>query len=172
MRIKKFNELFDSEEIKVKNEIPLLQGFLNNVSSKTINRFAKESLNDLGERFNYAFPFLYHFHNRVEEKYNAVIFDKKNDQWYINITIAFEGDKYGLGIFYRHIDAITPEDHNDIKMGLDFRGKEYCYYNEWNDIDFNEVIELTKSHFLPLVGRLGFKEELSKGKKISTQRFN
>ncbi len=174
MRIKKFNELFDSEEVKVKNEIPMMQGFMKGVSSKTINRFSKESLNDFGERFIYSFPVLYQFTDRVQTKYNSVIFEQKNDQWYVSITIAIEEDKYGLGIFYKHIEATSPKNGKDplLKRGLDFRGKEYSYYSEWNDIEFSDMVKLTKSNFIPLIDRLGFKEEISKGKKISIQRFN
>jgi len=168
MRIKRFNELFDSEEIKSQNEIPMMQG---NLIKGKINYASKEEVKDLIEKVLYSFPFLYKFGEYIDDKKykDIVFFHQKNDSWYVSIAFGLQPDnKYGMGIFYKHLDA----EEGNIKQTLSFSGKEFCYFKEWSKLSFPEMVKIVNENFTPLLSRLGFTEQLSHGQDINKRKFN
>lgn len=106
MKIRKFNEMFDTEELKSAHEIPMLQGSL--FKGMKINDPSNESLKDLIGKVAYKFPFLNKFTLWESDKYKDVIFlYQKNNYWYISISFSLEGhNKYGVGILYKYLDSV------------------------------------------------------------------
>jgi len=168
-RIKRFNEMFDSEELKAQNEIPMLQG---NLLKGKIRFTSKESIDDLREKVIYTFPFLEKFGQWTnEEKYkNIIFFQQKTDYWYSNIAFSIDDNgKYGVGMLYKYLDTIPDA---PLKHTLTFSGKDYQYFSEWTDKTFDGIIKIVNTHYIPLLNRLGFDEEMVHAKQKSIRRFN
>ena len=173
MRIKKFNELFDTEELKADNEIQLMQGKL---ITGGLKDFSKDDIEDIIEKVEFVFPFLDKFSMvPLSEKHkNIAYFQVRNENWYTNVAFSLEDDnRYGLGMLYKHVDTPTPSPgDNNLKRTLTFSGKQYCYFCEWNDLKFPEVIELVNTYYTPLIKRLGFTDIINHNKEISNRRYN
>ena len=168
-RIKRFNEMFDTEELKAQNEIPMLQG---NLLKGKLGFTSKESIDDLREKVIYTFPFLEKFGQWEDKKKykDIVFFQQKNDYWYANIAFSVEGNgKYGVGMLYKYLDT-TP--NAPLKNTLAFSGKDYTYYTEWTNKTFDEITKLVNTYYIPLLNRLGFEEEMSHAKQVSKRKFN
>lgn len=173
-RIKKFNELFDTEELKSQNEIPMLQGNLLPTKYRNVkgNKFQND-LHDVHNKMIYNFPWVEEFDQEELPGYKDMIFyHTSNDSWYISLSIKVEGDKCGFGIIYRLLDTSISPDNSNVKFSLAFSGKEYVYFKEWNGLDVNEMIRNIKIFFEPLMRRLGFTDELKYGNKEDQIRFN
>lgn len=170
MRIKKFNEMFDTEELKSQHEIAMIQGgLLKGVKFKKLS--SDETIYDLIAKMIYKFPFLSKFNEWENEKYeDTIFFYTRNDYWYISLSLSIEDkDTYGVGILYKYIDSIP---NAPVKHTLAFSGKDNQYFTEWNNNTFDDVVRLVDIVFIPLLNRLGFKEEISYYKSVSTRRSN
>jgi hypothetical protein len=82
--------------------------------------------------------------------------------------------EYGLGILYKHVDAIAPKTGNDenFKKTLTFSGQKYTYFVEFDKLSFENLVKKVKDNFVPLIKRLGFDILIEHDKEVEKGRFN
>ena len=174
-RIKKFNELFDTDELKAENEISLLQGNLLSGELRAVrnNKYENSDLYDIHGKLLYNFPWISELDQREIPGYDDMIFySTTNEHWYISLSILVKGESCGFGIMYRLRETEIIKNGTNISHSLAYSGSDKVYFSEWDKLDSNELIKYIKVFFEPLLNRLGFKEVLGKGNIINRRRFN
>ena len=165
--LKKFNEHFDSSEIKDMvydtELLPYLQGDLFNAPMRKVKNYEFErDRNSIVSKLIFKFPHLKDFYMNDDKTPGITYFFKKNKDWFVSIGIGVGS----IGILYKYNKA----DDGKVMNDLTFRGYEWTYFKEWKDISDNEIIDIVQYNFLPILLKCGFRDELKFGKEeIKTQ---
>lgn len=166
--IKKFNEYFDTEELKINNEIDLLSGKLNPKALVNIedNVDTKTQLMDI---IIYKYPFFelcldpnnkYAGVGRYEfmDPDKAIAFYFKNETWMVQMVIQkLSNKKYNLIFIRKGVDLeITPT--NVVQLGvpsLDYE-EDKLYIETYDDLNIIEVWHHIEMSFIPTLKNTGF----------------
>ena len=116
MRLLKYNEMFDTEELKSKFEMPYLKGEM----GKLISNFTKFDHGDKGEldtfikKILFRYPVLDKFHKESVNGCPVFFATSKTpaydgNEHYAQIALAFENDEYTLAIIMRRLDDLNEE---------------------------------------------------------------
>ena len=159
--LKKFNELFDSGELKDYHEIELLSNKLDKkelVNSKNLNKFQSTELEILANKLSeYVSPFFRKFGKgdseyRVfgEDIYHFVI---NTGKFRVILSFQIKGKSYGIGVTYEKIEtALVKRYINSVKFVDDFN----IHYIEEFGLDFVGVKEFINEYYLPLLRDMGY----------------
>lgn len=143
MRIKKFNELFDSDDIKSQHEVEFLQG--KNIL-KDINipiDFKNESISYLLHKLaKFDFPFLSIFFDNpdgVFRNYETSIMSMDDGYWMFSIK---SDDEITVSI---GIKVNKTSDYDVFVYSSDDDGMEY------KDLDYKELCDVIKDVYIPML---------------------
>jgi hypothetical protein len=180
-RIKKFNELFDNEDLKGMHEIETLTGALDirKLSSELMSDKKSGSADSIYRKLTFRFPFFVEYNtqrssniNWKESSKGAYTFYMRDDKWFTSITIKEENNKYTLVLLYQDVNAaLTKGDNSKVVKGLDFKGQEYTHVEDYYDISLSEVYDHIEYKYIPLLVKLGFEDVIS-GHDVRAIRFN
>ena len=163
--IKKFNELFDNDDLKSKLEIPYLQG---NLDKKELVRSAipfkgRELFNFFNNSLVKKFPFFdYCFDENTRRIYgcnedpnekNCHHYYFKNEKIFVIFSVVMWDDNdYDCNILVR-----DPEDSDII-----------VYEQEYNECSIDKIIDIVKSDLIPHLIESGFGDLMSRkpGEKL------
>ena len=159
--LKSIKELFDSEELKSKNEIEYLTGdILNNYKSIDIKNDSISRL--LYKIFRYNVPFIEAFVDKVE---------KGNELETIDINIVIPS-----GDLSDYFVLRSSQDEKSVALGIKINGVgNYDVFLLWETkdddteaieykgLDYTELIDVIKSEYTEKLQKLGFSELLNYG---------
>lgn len=167
--IKKFNELFDSPELKSEYEIEYLQGKLDPkdfINDKNIVKFEQDNkLQRLSNRLGVDFP-IFNLFGKGDVKYS--VYGKDNmyhfavgDEWRVVLSFEILGygnkydvnyGKYDMGII---CEKMPRQKVLKYKSGVDSLDDDKVNIVEYNNLTILECINIIKSTYLPLLKKLG-----------------
>ena len=120
--IKRFNEMFDDEEMRDKLEIPYLQGEFT-LGNPNLKRFSKPSNMITKEtelkKILYKFPVLETFHKKsktingssVSAFYATSMKPIKGEEFYVQLAFAFDKGEYHINVIYRNLFEYENEEN-------------------------------------------------------------
>jgi hypothetical protein len=178
--LRKFNELFDSEELKNALELDQLQGKLNpedlvkggKLMTFSNNPTHEERLNRTFYKLTWKYP-LFNICNQktsdnyaiVSDEFNNDHFIFKNDKNVVVFSIAnneHDTNSYSIIITSEKVDTANPDARED----------DYEPYADYEDVSINEVYEIIKKDLIPLLKEGEFYDVLDFHKKQSmTTKF-
>lgn len=164
MRIKKFNELFDTEDLKSKNEIGYLKGDLAKDLVKNVKPFRSELFTRINERIIAKYPFFeYCFdHNRDTTKFGC----KNKDNIY---HYYFKDDKYYLQL------SIVVHQHNDYDLIIlikDLKSDKVVFFDDYIQLDDYGVLETIRYSFIDKLVKYDFGELIKRSKSAKPYHEN
>jgi len=171
-RLKRFNELFDTEDLKMQNEIDYLTGA---IDKKELSRniMSDKSAQSIYNLLEYKFPFFKECTNdnnpytglMADEKQSYYVFYFKNETWFIGLAVKPTGNHlYDINLIRKGVNlTITP-------------GNSFHFYTPIVDYDPNKTVaivfenltieqiyEHVEKHFIPMMKKTGFKYLLNVG---------
>lgn len=161
--LKKFNEHFDSEEIKSMvydtELLPYLQGELFNQPLRKVKELEFQRDGDsIVNKLLIKFPHLNDFYVDSEKTPGITFIYKKNKDWFVSIGVGLGT----IGIMYKYNKA---NDDKKVLNDLTFRGYEFIYFKEWQDVTDDEIINIVQYNFLPILLKCGFRKEIKQGEE-------
>ena len=163
MRIKKFLEMFDTEDLKSRHEIAYLSGNLRNVGSKIEYDFKNERIGEFIQKIStYHYPFFIAFDEANASEEGEVDFEDfkvytnyNEEEGYWNFITAGERYLVTFGIKINKIndydlyiyfdDSQNPNSIDEEGSGADFDGLTY-----------DELIGEVKEIYIPFLEKGGF----------------
>lgn len=163
MRIKRFFEMFDTEDIKSRHEIDWLSGNLANVGKKIEHDFKGETIGKFITKISqYHYPFFMTF-NQADESGKPMDFG--DFKIYVNFDDGYwsfiaASDKY-MVVFGIKINGVNNYDvyiyFDDIESPDDDAKNPGA---EENGLDYTQVIALLKEVYVPFLIDAGFEKLL------------
>lgn len=171
-KIKKFNELFDTEELKSQHEIDYLQGAIDtkNLVSKVMDDKHVEFIYGM---LSYKFPFFAECTNN-ENPYTGVygnddknrfVFWFKNETWFTGIIIDPKGNKrYDIGFIRKgvNVEATLNNTFEFTRPVVDYDPSKVIIIS-FPNLYANEIINHVEKYFIPIMIETGFDKVLSLG---------
>jgi len=167
----KLNELFDDE----------FQKNLNPDLSKTdlintdIDTNFRNPVSIFFKKLRYFIPVLSKCIDSEDEnhfvihKNDVFVFIIRNGSFHVSISLYFRGmSNVDMCILYQKSDYRGDVLINDITTG----DTEYCYLEDFDNLSVDATIDVLKNQFLPLIKRLGFRQDYYSNKNINLGRFN
>lgn len=148
--LKKFNELFDTEELKNQNEIPYLSGEFD--SKDIVNKWKRvstkqkqETLDTFRDKLVYEYPLLQNFHFKKSHVNNEDIYsyygtsfeDVDGVKYYCQISFGFKDGKYLVVTVVRELQNVQNSEEWDVQ--------------EYDCEDITEVYEIVDNFFYDCV---------------------
>ncbi len=172
MRIKKFNELFDTEDLKSKHEIDYLRGdFKKIIGTKELDLKNENIYHLISKMSRFNLPFMSAF--MTDDLENVV------EGMSLKITKSPEDDYYVFG---------AEDDYNLVAIGIAPNSPKYGRYKmfvfaedkseledptvyEYEDLSYQELIEYMKELYIPALYdfQLGQLVEFNKGHNIDLE---
>lgn len=161
MRIKKFFELFDTEELKSEHEVDYLTGKLTNlIKTSNYHKIKEETIAKfISKTSSFHFPFFDQF---LKSKGDYLKFDDlkiklvlTEDQYWTFVTESLDGSEaVALGVKINKIndyDAFIITDQNS-------NGKEYgdAEGMEYSNLSYDELIDVIKNVYIPALIEFNF----------------
>lgn len=174
MRIKKFFELFDTEELKSEHEIDYLTGKLNNLAKTSDTLKIKEETigKFIAKTSSFHFPFFDQFLKSINSKDNYLKFDNckiklvlTEDQYWTFVTESIDGSEaVALGLKINKINdydafIITDQDSNGKEYG-DAEGIEYT------NLSYDELIRVIKNVYIPALIEFNFEDLIESSPQV------
>lgn len=158
MRIKKFNELFDTEELKSNHEIKYLQGRTNDIlsdMSKVINSEDETIYYLMQKLIKFKFPFFSAFFDHIKEGIEFDTFEvgvtQMDGEWIFTVK-SDDTNVVSIGI------VINQKNNYNIFIAYgdleDLNGYEYV------SINTDDLIEVIEEVYTPLLVDYGYNEFL------------
>jgi hypothetical protein len=172
MRIRRFFELFDTEDIKSRHEIDWLSGNLASIGKNIEHNFKDESIGKFVTKISqYNYPFFMQFdkadrkgelefndfkiYTKYDEDDKHWAFVAASDSYMVVFGIKINGvNNYDIYIYFD--DAETPDDEQK-NPGAEYQG-----------VTYTEVVGLIKEIYIPFLIDAGFEELLDVEDKINT----
>lgn len=170
MRIKRFFEIFDTEDIKSRHEIDWLSGKLSNIGKNVDHNFKDETIGRFITKISqYNYPFFMQFDKADREGQLDfgdfkiyTNYDEEDKHW----AFVAASDKYMvvLGIkinsvnnydIYIYFDDVESPDDEEKSPGSEYQGITYA-----------ELITLIKEMYIPFLIDAGFEDLLDVDDKI------
>jgi len=153
MKIKRFLELFDTEDLKSEHEIDYLTGRFQNIANDVDVDFKNETIGRLIYKISsYHFPFfdafIDHLHEELEFETFEIktTYDPESKYW---IFTTQSDTTISLGI---KVDSVN---EHDIFLLIDEDGTQY------KDLEFSELIEFIRNFYIPMLIENDFVELLN-----------
>jgi hypothetical protein len=173
MKIKRFLELFDTDDIKSRHEIEYLSGNFKNLGRQKVERdFQHEDIGNLIRKMiDWNYPFFKAFEDAVKEDSAEINFNEfsayisKGDDEYWSFVIHSKEYTTVIGIkvnkvnnydIYIYLDKFDAMDDESLSPGFEMDG-----------ISYNELIEKINSIFIPFIKEAGFEKILDYNKEGS-----
>lgn len=171
MRIKKFFEMFDTEDIKSRHEIDWLSGNLSSIGKKIDHNFKDETIGKFVTKISqHNYPFFMQFdkadiegqldfgdfkiYTNYDESDKHWGFIAASDKYMVVFGIKINSvNNYDIYIYFD--DAESPDDEQK-SPGSEFKG-----------ITYDEVVGLIKELYIPFLIDAGFEELLDVEDKIN-----
>jgi hypothetical protein len=158
MKIKKYNELFDSEDVKSNHEIKFLQGRTDDIlrdMSKVINTSDETIYYLIQKLIKFKFPFLSAFFDHIKDGIEFKTFEvgitKMDDEW-IFTTKSNDSNVVSFGI------TIHQKNNYDVFIAYgdidDLDGYEY------KSMDIDSLSEVIDEIYIPQLEKYGYTELL------------
>jgi len=175
MNIKKLNELFD-DEIQ-KNLNPDISK--DDLNKDIDNNFAsvlsiQMPVSIFFKKLRYFVPVINrciveddnHF---VTNDNDVFVFIIRNESFHVSVSIYFRSKStIDMCILYQKSEYRGDVFIKDITTGE----TDYCYLEEFDNIDIDETINILNNNFLPLLKRLGFNEDYYLNRATNLERSN
>lgn len=155
--IKKFNELFDTEDLKNRHEIPFLTGELQKSLKKIDNDFKDDTIENLTSKLQYKFPFFSAYIEAADSETgeknfgNFKVFMKHNDKSDYYYYIASNDNEFvmiGVKIISNNLyDVVAAHEDGSYERHLDEEG-----------LSFDELCELIRQVFIESLMGAGFND--------------
>lgn len=174
MRIKRFFELFDTEELKSEHEIDYLTGKLSNlaktsdalkIKEETIGKF-------IAKTSSFHFTFFDQFLKSINSKDDYLKFNNckiklvlTEDQYWAFVTESLDGSEaVAIGIRINKMDdydafIITDQNSNGKEYG-DAEGIEY------NGLTYSELISVIKNVYIPSLIEFNFEDLIESSPQV------
>ena len=169
-KLKKFNELFDTDDLKSRSEIDYLSGNLSHLGKKLDHNFKDEGMIDLLHKIsNYHYPFFELFEelylnggsikfdefeayiSHGEETNDHCVLVAKSPEFIVALGLKINSvNNYDAFIYFDDVEFPDDEDKNP---GSDFEGLSFTelmaeikevYINFIKDAGFDELLEISK----------------------------
>lgn len=163
MKLKKFNEFFDTEELKAKHEIDYLTGNIKNLIGKKVEwNFKDENISNLVCKMaDLHLPFMRAFveaDGMEDSKMSFSNFDimvrYDDESKFYNFLVKSENSILVLGI------RIESMNRYDVYVYMDSENEEDLKVFEEKNVTYNEVVDIIKDLYMPELVDLGFTELL------------
>jgi hypothetical protein len=170
--IKKFNEMFDSEEIKSQNELDIMRINLKDiVSDENIMKISSSEIERLHSMLMLEFPFFQKYDGKevdgitwgiytVGDVYHFVT---KNSKYFVTISFKSVGTRYEVGITYNTIKSMLIRSITDDMKTL----TDKIHFKDFGILDISGISRVIKNVFVPILEMLGFV-----GGRIYSNRYN
>jgi hypothetical protein len=163
MKLKKFNELFDDENLKGQNEIDYLTGNIYKNIKNNIDRFDNDNIAKFVSRLSeITLPFFKAFvdagkfeNGNMKLQDNSVVYATQNNDWYFLVVekkdnfLSFEVKINSLNDYDIRITSISVTNE-------DFSGTCECF-----NLTFDDIRYLIVDVYLPCLENLGFNSLLN-----------
>jgi hypothetical protein len=169
--IKKFNELFDTEDLKNRHEIPFLTGELQKSLTKIDNNFRDDNIENLTSKLQYKFPFFSAYieaanSNSGEKKFSnfkaLMKNDDKNGYYYYVASNDYEFVTIGVKIISNNLyDVVAAHEDGDYERHMDEKG-----------LSFDELCEVVRQVFIESLMGAGFTDLISYNYQNVLSRIN
>ena len=172
----KLNELFDDEFQQSLNP-DLSKDDINGGRYKDlgVDINFKNPISNFLKKIRYFVPILDMCISREDQnhfiiKKNEILtFVIRNETFHVSISLYFRGmSNVDMCILYQKSDYRGDVIINDITTG----DTEYCYIEDFDNLSVDATIDVLKNQFLPLLKRLGFRQDYYSNKNINLGRFN
>jgi hypothetical protein len=157
--LKKFNEMFDTEDIKSRHEIDFLSGRLKNIGKNVDQNFKDEEAIHFTTKLSmYNFPFFKAFITSGEEE--GLGFDgfsvHTSDDIHYNAVYLVTSDKYTVAMCLK----INKVDNYNVFIYLDdrddLRNTEKNPGVNFDGLTYNQLCDKIKEFFIPFIKQAGF----------------
>lgn len=168
MRIKRFFELFDDEELKSRNEIEYLSGNFKDLG-KTIQvgKYEEEISKLMTKITSLHYPFLQAFIDEIQSDSDenmsfgtfeiGTVYNEEEKYWTLvarssDIAVALGLRVNGLNNYdmFLYYDDLNEPDNDEKNYGF-----------EKDNIDYNELARVIKDYYIPFIKEAGFEALLN-----------
>lgn len=162
MKIRRFLELFDTEEMKAKHEIDHLRGNLMGIGKEIDYNFKDESIGKFIQKISsYHYHFLLAFEQSVKEESGEleidgfkvyVSHDEGTDYW----ALVTSSERYtvGFGIKINRVNNYDIFIYMDDESNLEDDDKNPGV--EYDELTYAEILPIIKEIYIPFITEAGF----------------